>query len=445
MSQSSYSEIFRENRALIDSGASPVMNALRDRALACFEKYGFPDARCEEYLHTDISQWFAPDWGMNLGRVKLPVNPSEAFRCNVPNLSTQMHFLACDSYMKKDGQPTLVEGVTVGSLLEISRSNPQLVGKYLGSVVEMEKPGISALNTMFMQDGFMVHVPRNVRIDKPVQLVSLMSGAVSMLSCRRILVVLEQGAELRLLLCDHSSAARECLSAMVVECVVGDNARLELYDLEETSQTNSRVCDFFVSQGRNSSVHASVLTLHNGRTRNSFHSVFKGPGASLELDGIAISDGNQHVDNYSFVDHASTDCTSSELFKYILDDRSTGSFAGKVLVREGSQRTVSAQTNRNICLTRESRMFTQPQLEIYADDVKCSHGATVGQLDEKALFYMQQRGIPMKEARMLLMLAFAGEVLDRIPLDSLRSRLTGLVELRLRHGQSRCEGCNVCK
>lgn len=445
MSETNYSEIFIANRSLIDAGSSPVMSALRDRAYDCYTRYGLPGTKVEEYLHTDIGAWFGPDWGMNLKRVALPVNPSEAFRCNVPNLSTQMHFMAGDSYLKKDGQPSLPDGVLCGSLLELSESNPDIVSRYLGTLADMEKPGIAALNTMFMQDGFMVYVPRNVQIEKPVQLVSLMTDAVPMLACRRILVVLEQGASLKLLLCDHSSAGSQCMSMTVTECFVADNASLEIYDLEETSDRNTRVMECYVSQQRDSRVMIQNLSLHNGKTRNSVFSCFKGPGASFEVNGIAITDGQQHVDNFTFVDHEATDCESRELFKYVLDGQSTGSFAGKVLVRHGAQRTVSQQTNRNICLTADSRMWTQPQLEIYADDVKCSHGATVGQLDEKALFYMQQRGIPMKEARMLLMLAFLGEVIDRIPLDSLRARLLGLVELRLRHGQSRCEGCGVCK
>ncbi len=445
MSETSYSEIFNANRSLIDAGSSPVMSSLRDRAYGCHSKYGLPGTKVEEYLHTDLSQWLSADWGMNLGRVALPVNPSEAFRCSVPNLSTQMHFMAGDSYISKEGHTGLPDGVLAGSLLELSRSHADIVSRYLGTLADMEKPGIVALDTMFMQDGFMVYVPRNVQIEKPVQLVSLMPDAVQMLACRRILVVVEQGASLRLLLCDHSSAKKPCMSMQVAECFVADNASLEVYDLEETSATNTRVTECYVSQQRDSRVMIQNLSLHNGKTRNSVHSCFKGPGASIEVNGIAILDGGQHVDNFTFVDHEATDCQSRELFKYVLDGKSTGSFAGKVLVRPDAQRTSSQQTNRNICLTPEARMWTQPQLEIYADDVKCSHGATVGQLDEKALFYMQQRGIPMKEARMLLMLAFLGEVIDRIPLDPLRSRLLGLVELRLRHGQSRCEGCGVCK
>ncbi len=445
MSEKNYIELFTDNRGLIDRGGSPVLNALRDRAFQSFRTYGFPTRRVEEYLHTDVSEWFEPDWGMNLARVNIPVDTAEAFRCNVPNMSTQLFFLAGDRFIRRDGPTSLPDGVIAGSLKDVSETDGELVAAHLGRLADIDRPGIAALNTMFLQDGFVVYVPDGVVIEKPVQLVSLMQPAVSMLAMRRILVILGRGAGLRLLMCDHSSAGKECMSACVTECFVGSGASLELYDLEETASTNTRVCEYYVSQEQDSNVHADLITLHNGRTRNTFTSVFKGRGASLELNGIAISDNTQHIDNYTFVDHQASDCTSHELFKCMLDAEATGSFAGKVLVRPGAQRTVSTQTNRNICLTGSAHMFTQPQLEIYADDVKCSHGATVGQLDEKALFYMRQRGIGLKEARMLLMLAFLSEVLDRISLDPLRSRLTGLVELRLRHGQSKCDGCNVCK
>jgi Fe-S cluster assembly protein SufD len=151
------------------------------------------------------------------------------------------------------------------------------------------------------------------------------------------------------------------------------------------------------------------------------------------------------VDNNTLIDHVVGDCTSHELFKYVLDDRATGAFAGKVLVREGAQHTESDEVNKNICMTRESRMYTQPQLEIYADDVKCSHGATVGQLDNDALFYMQQRGISEQEARMLLMFAFVDDVINQVSLEPLRERLTLLVEKRFRGELNQCKSCSLCK
>jgi len=158
-----------------------------------------------------------------------------------------------------------------------------------------------------------------------------------------------------------------------------------------------------------------------------------------------ISDKEQHVDNNTLVDHQVSRCTSHELYKYVLDDKSTGAFAGRVLVRQDAQQTVSEEVNQNLCATREARMFTQPMLEIYADDVKCSHGSTVGQLNDQALFYMRQRGISLEEARLLLQIAFVGEVIDKIELTPLRDRLRYLVDKRFRGELNKCEGCKLCK
>ena len=171
----------------------------------------------------------------------------------------------------------------------------------------------------------------------------------------------------------------------------------------------------------------------------------EGHGAETNICGLAIGDKEQHIDNHTLVDHKTGNCNSNELYKYILDEHSTGVFAGKMLIQPDAQQTVSQQTNRNLCLTRQARMYTQPQLEIYADDVKCSHGATVGQLNEDALFYMQQRGISLGEARQLLMRAFVGEVIDGIRLEALRDRLHHLVEKRFRGELGKCGDCAVCK
>lgn len=446
MFEKNYIELFQENRALVERGSSGVMNALRDRALESLKTYGLPSKKLEEYLHTDVSAWFEPDWGMNLARLDMPVDMAQAFRCNVPNLSTLMYFLANDSYAEShSASRVLPDGVIAGSLKEISDSNPELVSEYYGRLADLDKTGTAAFNTLFAQDGFMVYVPDGVCVEKPLQLVTLLQSKVDLLVNRRILVVLGRGAQLKMLLCDHALSANSFLSTQVIEVFAGQDSRFELYDLEETHTRNHRVSELYIRQDAGSWVHADSITLNNGLTRNSAFVTLSGRGASLSLNGAAIADSSQHVDNLTFVDHREPDCTSSELFKYVLDGQSTGAFAGKVLVRPGSQRTVSQQTNRNICLTRQARMFTQPQLEIYADDVKCSHGSTVGQLDDNAMFYMRQRGISEKEARMLLMLAFVAEVIGMVELDALRDRLTRLVEKRFRGELSQCEGCRACR
>jgi len=442
-----YIDIFNQNRALIDKGSAGALNAIRDKALDCLVRNGLPHKGLEEYLHTDVVKWFDPDWGLNLARLDMHVDFAQAFKCNVPNLSTLLYFLANDEFASSDtaAKASLPDGVYIGSLREAAKNRPDIVDGYYGRLADMEKPGIAAINTMFAQDGFIVYVPDGVIIEKPLQLVTLLHSSVDLMVNRRILIVVGQGAQLKLLLCDHALTANSFLTTQVVEVFAGQNSNLELYDLEETHYSNLRVSELYINQEADSNVEVDYVTLHNGQTRNSVFSTFAGRGSRLSLNGIATIDKEQHVDNMTFVDHRVSDCTSGELFKYVLNDSASGAFAGKVLVRHGAQHTESQQTNRNICLTREARMFTQPQLEIYADDVKCSHGATVGQLDEKAMFYMRQRGIPESEARMMLMQAFVGEVIGHVSLEPLRDRLNRLVEKRFRGELSQCEGCRACR
>jgi len=446
-SAQNYISLFTENRALVDHGSSGVMNSLRDEALKSLERYGLPHNGLEEYLHTDVYKWFEPDWGMNLARLDMPVDMAQAFKCNVPNLSTQLYFLANDVFASSDtaSKNMFPEGVFAGSLKEAAAKHPQLVARFYGKLADMEKPGIAAFNTLFAQDGFILYVPDGVVIEKPLQLITLLSSRIDLMVNRRILVVLGRGAQAKLLLCDHAIAANQYLTTQVAEIFAGCDSNFELYDLEETHYSNKRVTELYVNQEADSNVEIDYVTLHNGQTRNTVFSTFAGRGSNLSLNGIATIDKEQHVDNMTFVDHRVQDCTSNELFKYVLDDSASGAFAGKVLVRHGAQHTESQQTNRNICLTRQTRMFTQPQLEIYADDVKCSHGATVGQLDDKAMFYMRQRGIPEAEARMMLMQAFVGEVIGHVSLEPLRDRLNRLVEKRFRGELTQCEGCRACR
>ena len=248
-----------------------------------------------------------------------------------------------------------------------------------------------------------------------------------------------------MLICDHAVEKIKTLSVQVAEVFLGCNASFDLYELEETQAENRRINQLFVRQQAGSHFNHTNITLTIGVTRNSAHVSLEGEGAEVNMYGLAISDKQQQVENNTLVDHIVGHCASNELYKYVLDDSAKGVFAGKMLIRNDAQQTVSHQTNRNLCLTKSAHIYTQPQLEIYADDVKCSHGSTVGQLDENALFYMQQRGIPKEEARHLLMFAFAGEVIDAIKIDALRERLHILVEKRFRGELNRCKGCSLCK
>ena len=441
-----YIDLFSQYEALICSNSAEALNAPRAQAFADFERMGFPTRKQENYKYTDTEKYFAPDYGLNLNRLEIPVNPYEVFKCDVPNMSTSLYFVVNDVFDKHvHPSAQLPEGVLFGSLRDMATEHPELVKKYYGKLADTSKDAITAFNTMFAQDGVLMYIPKNVVMDKPIQLVNILRADVDFMVNRRILIVVEDGAQAKLLICDHAMDEVNFLSTQVIEAFIGDGAVFDLYELEETHNSTVRFSNLYVNQEANSNVLLNGMTLHNGTTRNTTEVTLAGRGAEVNLCGMAIADKNEQIDNNTFIDHKVSDCTSNELFKYVLDDSAVGAFAGKVLVREGAQHTSSQQTNRNLCATREARMYTQPQLEIYADDVKCSHGATVGQLDENALFYMQQRGISLKEARLLLMFAFVNEVVDNIRMEALKDRLHLLVEKRFRGELNKCQGCAICK
>ena len=449
-SERQYIELYKQAREMIFSHAPEAMNAVRDEAFEDFRRQGFPSKRVERYKYTDIQKLFAPDYGVNLNRLEIPVDPYEAFRCDVPNLSTSLYFVVNDMFYRDDKpKGHLPEGVIVGSL----RDYPDLVAQYYSRLAKTSDDAITALNTMLAQDGMLVYVPKNVKVDRAIQVINILKATPQnaqrqvpdLMVNRRVLIILEEGAEIKMLFCDHAADDRNFLATQVIEAYVGENASLNLYCLEETHYKNVRLSNVYIDQQANSRVNHNVITLHNGVTRNKLDLTLSGEGAECECYGCVIADKEQHVDNNTLITHKVSHCTSHELYKYVLDDKSTGDFAGRVLVEHGAQKTVSQMTNQNLTATKEARMYTQPMLEIYADDVKCAHGSTVGQLNDAALFYMRQRGISLDEAKLLLQNAFINEVIDHMRLEPLRDRLHYLVEKRFRGELNKCTGCKLCK
>ena len=449
-SEQQYIELYQQAREMIFSHAPEVMNAVRDQAFEDFRQQGFPSKKVERYKYTDLQKLFEPDYGVNLSRLQIPVDPYETFRCDVPNLSTSLYFVVNDMfYTQSQPKGHLPEGVIVGSL----RDYPELIGKYYAKLAKTSEDAVTALNTMLAQDGLLVYVPKNVKVDRAIQVINILKATPQnaqrqvpdLMVNRRVLIILEAGAEIKMLFCDHAADDKNFLATQVIEAYVGDNASLDLYCLEETHYKNVRVSNVYIDQHANSRVNHNVITLHNGVTRNKLDLTFSGEGAECACYGCVIADKEQHVDNNTLITHKVSHCTSNELYKYVLDDKSTGAFAGRVLVEHGAQKTTSQMTNQNLTATKEARMYTQPMLEIYADDVKCAHGSTVGQPNDAALFYMRQRGISLKEAKTLLQNAFINEVIDKMQLEPLRDRLHHLVEKRFRGELNKCEGCRLCK
>ncbi|MBP3828022.1 MAG: Fe-S cluster assembly protein SufD [Prevotella sp.] len=444
-SEQQYIDLYRQAQQMIKGHSAACMNAVRDKAFEDFQRLGFPQGQ-ERYKYTDISKLFEPDYGLNLNRLDIPVDPYEAFRCDVPNLSTSLYFVLNDGFYDKAlPKSNLPEGVIVDSLRVVAEKHPELVERYYGKIAKSEADGVTALNTMLAQDGLLIYVPKHVRVDRAIQVINILRSDVDLMVNRRVLIVVEEDAEVKVLFCDHTADDCHFLTTQVVEAYVGKNARMHLYCMEETHAKNVRVSNVYIQQESNSDVKHHVITLHNGVTRNMTDLYFKGEGAECFLCGCVIADKRQHVDNNTLIHHQVPRCSSRELYKYVLDDEAVGAFAGKVLVDHGAMKTVSQETNQNLCASKKARMYTQPMLEIYADDVKCAHGSTVGQLNDAALFYMRQRGISLEEAKLLLEFAFINEVIDQMELQPLRDRLHYLVEQRFRGELSKCEGCKLCK
>jgi Fe-S cluster assembly protein SufD len=474
-SEQQYIELYQQAREMIFSHAPEAMNAVRDEAFENFKTLGFPSRKVERYKYTDMQKLFEPDYGVNLSRLQIPVDPYEAFHCDVPNLSTSLYFVVNDMFYH-DEKPKghLPEGVIIGSL----RDYPELVSKYYTKQAKTSEDAVTALNTMLAQDGMLVYVPKNVKVDRAIQVINILKAPTlrvksdarisssepevarpsakatpqnaqrqvpDLMVNRRVLIVLEENAEIKMLFCDHAADDRNFLATQVIEAYVGENASLDLYCMEETHHKNVRVSNVYIDQQANSRVNHNVITLHNGITRNKLDLTFSGEGAECQCYGCVIADKQQHVDNNTLITHQVPHCTSNELYKYVLDDKAVGAFAGRVLVEHGAQKTISQMTNQNLTATKEARMYTQPMLEIYADDVKCAHGSTVGQLNDAALFYMRQRGISLNEAKLLLQNAFINEVIDHMQLEPLRDRLHYLVEKRFRGELNKCSGCKLCK
>jgi len=439
--EETYLDIYRQYADVVAQHSAPLLNSRRDAALTALKEYGIPVVSQEEYRHFDLQEALTVDYGLNLNRFVTKLNPQDVFCCDVPNLSTRLLFVVNDQCSKTPLKVALPEGVLCGSLQDFALSHAALLEPYYGHLSADSTDGMVAMNTLFAQDGFVLYIPAGVQIDKPIQLIQVLHGNEDRMVNRRLLVIAEEGSHAQLLVCDHALSSKKFFSNQVTEVFVGKNASLEFYELEMDHDDTVRIANTLIKQESNSHVLLNGITLQNGQTRNNINVKLAGEYAETNLSGMALADQSHVVDNHLFVDHVAPRCTSHELYKYVIDDSARGVFGGRILVRKNAQKTTAYQSNKNLCSTREARMFTKPQLEIYADDVKCSHGTATGQIDEKALFYMRTRGISEVEARLLLKFAFTADVIENIRLEPLKDRMKMLVEKRFRGELAKCAGC----
>lgn len=434
MVQDSYIALFNDNKALFQAEKPLWWEEKRTEAI---------NLLAEKEIES-FKGAYALDYGINVRRLPFQGDPFSLFRCDIPGLATSNYLVLNDSFYAQVSEPNLPEGVIICSLSQAFKNHADLIKPYF------EQTKIStadmALNTLLAQDGMFIYIPDGVTLEKTIQLVNLMYGKVDMMAVSHNLAIIGENAKAQVLVCDHAYGEEvNYLSNRFTQVFVGKNSTYEHYKLESSSSKTTNVSTLQIFQEENSQVLSNLITLANGKTHNRVEANLNGKGAYLSLNGLGLGQDSERIENHTFINHNVAGATSDELFKYILDDNSVGDFFGLIKVLKDAQQTQAYQTNRNLCLSKEARMHTRPQLEIYADDVKCNHGATVGQLDENALFYMRARGVDPAEAKMLLMFAFVHDVLDNVRIEPLKDRLQLLIERRLRGENSHCSGCKICR
>lgn len=442
-----FATLFREGRHLLDNGCGKTVNVAREDAFRKFEALGGIPYATEDYLYTNLLPVFNRDYKVVLKYIPQEVDLNEAFRCAVTDLVTHPVLTINGWYFDGNMKSELPEEVVICGFREASLKYPDLFLKHYNRyTAAAQNDGLPALNTAFAQDGLFVYVPDGVVMERPLQLVNLLRAKADLMGFQRNLIILGKEAKATFLVCDHTLSEQNFLMNHVTEIVLGERAYADYYQVQNQHLGASQINTLFVSQQKNSVFDSNLVTLYGGLIRNNLYIALNEKEAECNLYGMYILDKNQHVDNFSYIDHIAPHCRSNEHFKGILDDKSVANFSGCIRVERDAQKTEAYQANNNLLLTDTARINAKPQLIIDADDVKCSHGATVGQIDEEALFYLRTRGIGAGEARMMMMFGFAHDIIRRVKLEPLRAEIDHLVEKRLRGEYSKCHNCVMqCK
>ena len=420
------------------AGGSPAwVKDLRSNALGRFRALGFPTTKQEEWRFTSVQAIADTAFA-------LPVSP----RADAPSAREIRGYEVCEAgrhlLVFVNGRYSgalssvagLPPGVKVGSLAAALKSDGELVRRNLAQHASVEQPFV-ALNTAFVHDGGFVYVPANVTMEEPVQFLYLsVPGSEPTVSHPRSLVVVERGGRAAVVETYATHGEGVTLTNAVTEIVVGDGARADVYRIQREGARAFHIATTVTRQGRDSVMQLHPVVLGAALARHNITVVLDGQNGLALLNGLYILGGHQHADHHTTIDHAKPHCESHEYFNGVLDGGSHGVFNGRIIVREGAQRTDSKQTNNNLVLSEDARADSQPQLEIYADDVKCTHGATLGPIDEKAMFYLQSRGIPVAEARSLLTYGFGADIIKRMEIAPLRAQLDRMIRSRLLDGVS---------
>ena len=418
----SYANDFRAQADALPGAHVPWLRELRNNAMDMFVEQGFPTTRTEDWKYTDVravaKRFFKPPTGLK------KIDDSLLRRWWLDDeLVHRLVFIDGRHAPELSPFNTLLNGVTVTSLARALENHPELLESRMGSCVDLEQPGFNAFNTAFMNDGAYIHLGRDVVLEQPVHLLFISSGMPDVMSVVRNVVIAEQGSKATIIESYVSLDKATCLTSTVSEILLEGDAEIEHYKLEQENEATYHMAGIYVGQDRDSRFTSHNISFGGKLVRNDIQVALDGSGAGCTLNGLYVTHGRQHVDNHTRIDHNQPNTSSNEGYKGVLDGRSRAVFNGRVIVHKDAQKTAAQQSNHNLLLSKNAEVDAKPQLEIFADDVKCAHGCTVGQLDEDALFYLRSRALDMETARNLLVYAFAADVLDRIKLQPVRKML----------------------
>jgi Fe-S cluster assembly protein SufD len=406
------------------------LRGLRERGFARFCEVGFPTTKNEDWRFTNVNAIAQTPFQLAHDVRRSEATYSDTLdACRIPGAACQLVFLNGRFASELSDLGNLPQGVRAGSLAQAIAQDGASLEPHLGRYLNIERDAFSALNTAFIEDGAYVYLPRGTVLEAPIcfLFISLPGNDPEMTNPRN-LIVAENATEASIVEDYVSLGSGVSFSNVVTELVAGEDAVISHYMIEREDRQVFNVSTLRTQQARSSNVSSHSVLLGGGLVRNNIHPVLAGEGGECLINGLFIGNGHQHMDNYMLVEHASPHCGSRQFYNGILDGHSHGVFHGRIIVHKDAQKTDAKQTNRNLLLSDDAQIDTKPQLEIYADDVKCTHGATIGQVEENALFYMRSRGIEETEARSLLLLAFANECLDRMKSAPVRDYLRDLVQ-----------------
>lgn len=434
---------FEDRKDELFDSCHPAVARLRNEAFEFFRQNGLPDNKVEQWRTSLFTKSYDAPYVIDGEVLTFEKNVSEIFDCEIHGYHAQVVSMLNGWYYSEnpDQLQVLEDGVVLGSMIAAQKEYPELFDKHYGKIALNTKNGFTAINSALFRDGLFIYVPDGVEVKNAIQLIKMVNREGNLMMNSRNLIILGKNSKLSFMHCDDSVNHFSSFINTLTEIYLGQNAGLELYKLQNINDETSLLNNTFIHQERDSHSKVNMVTLNGGKIRNELYVDLKGENAEADLNGVYLMDKKQHVDNQVYVRHSAPHCNSNELFKGVIDNEASAVFNGYVYVARDAQKTNAFQRNNNILMTPEASIDTMPFLEIYADDVKCSHGATVGQLDDEALFYLMQRGICKTDAKLLLMYAFISEVTSKISIDPLRNSIEDMVKKRLRGELSICEKC----